>query len=207
MNYCWLWEERDSQALTLVALLDGGQQWVPPLHPEDCASLAQVPGQLGRMGGKAGLLKDSRAKMVQRWIHSEGRQSTNPTLCPLGCVVRRALAEFAIQNPGGVFVSGCFLMFLGCFYSSVQCWVPPSQGALSLSGFFQNLWQSSCALSPSCCSHLASAVNANLELPSFLVTVQLLPMCTKCKILPVLIKKFALCHQYTHLMSGRPYFQ
>lgn len=41
----------------------------------------------------------------------------------LGCVVRRALAKFTVQNPGGVFVSGClkhdFLMFLGCFRSSV----------------------------------------------------------------------------------------
>lgn len=205
------WEERDSQALPLIALLGGGWQRVPPLHPEDLRHLAQVPGQHGRMGSKTGLLKDTRAKMVQRLINSEGRQSTNPTLCSLGFVVRRALAEFAIQNPGGVFVSGClkhdFLMLLGCFCSSVQCWVPLPQGALNLSGFFWNLWQSSCALSPSCCSHLASAMNANWELPSFLVTVRLLPMYTKCKSLPVLMKKFSLCHQFRHLMSGRPCFQ
>lgn len=55
-------------------------------------------------------------------------------------------------------------MFLGCFQSSVRCWVPLLQGALNISW---NLWQSSCSRSPSCYSHLASALNANWELPSF----------------------------------------
>lgn len=94
-------------------------------------------------------------------------------------------------------------MFLGCFHSSAQCWVPLRQGALKLSW---NLWQSSCAPSPSRCSHFTSAVNANWELPSFLVTVTLVPVYTKCKTLSVLMKKFSLCPQYTHLMSGRPPF-
>lgn len=129
-------------------------------------------------------------------------------LCYLVCVVRRALAKFAAQNPGGVFVSGClkhdFLMFLGCFHSSVQCWVPLPQRVLNLSW---HLWQSFCAPSPSLCSHFTSAVHANWELPSFLVTVKLLLMYTKCKSLPVLMKIFSLCPLYTHLMSGRPCFQ
>lgn len=123
-----------------------------------------------------------------------------------GYVTRRAPSEFAIWNPEGGFVSGCsehaFLMLLGCFHScSAQSWVPLPQGALNLSWYLQ---QSSYAPSPPCCSHFTSAVNTNLELPSFPVTVGLLLMFPKWKSLPILMKKFSLCPHYTHLMSGRP---
>ena len=96
-------------------------------------------------------------------------------------------------------------MFLGCFHSSsVQSWVPLLQGALNLSW---HLRQSSCAPSPPCCSRFTSAVNANLELLSFPVTLGLLPMYPKWKSLPILMKKFSLCPHYRHFMSSRPCFQ
>lgn len=182
MSYCWHWEERDSQALPLVALLDGGWQRVSPLHPEDCGSPCPGARPAWHDVKQGWAVEGHQSEEVQRWINAEGYQSSNPALCSLGCVVRTVLAEFVIYNCGGAFVSGClkhdFLMFLGCFHSSVQWWVPLPQRALNLSW---NLWQSSCASSLSYCSHLASALNANWELFSFLVTVGLLPVYTKCK--------------------------